>query len=159
MTKLGHGFEQFKNLGECIEGVKQLACHYPGNGPAYYDVTGTPAESLFGVKGQMYNGCEYDFTGWGADRATPWGPLPNRIIAIRSDLAKLIRGTTVASKHIDCCVHCGGGWCGNSGESVRACDGKHPEWECYEAPCKPQSAHKPLIGPDWKPAPGFERPW
>lgn len=125
MTKLGQGFEQFKNLGECIESVKQLACHYPGNGPAYYDVTGTPAESLFGVKGQMYNGCEYDFTGWGPDRATPWGLLPNRIIAIRSDLAKLLCGTSSTVK----------------------------------SPQQDVPKRKPLIGPDWKPAPGFERPW
>lgn len=124
MVKLGKGFEQFNSLGECLEYVKQLAGQYPGGGKAYHDVTGTPAESLYGVKGQMYDGYEYDFTGWGPDRNTPWGPLPGRIIAIRSDLAKLIRGSTAVIK-------------------------TNPE----------VPKRKPLMGPDWKPAPGFERPW
>lgn len=124
MAKLGKGFEQFDNLGECLEFVQSLAGQYPGKGKAYYDVTGTPIESLVGSHETNYQDGKYDFTGWGPDRNTPWGPLPEFIVAIRSDLAKLIKGSQVK-----------------------------------ETPSVSRPVLKPLMRPDWKPAPGFELPW
>jgi len=131
--ELRKGFEQFATVKDLIDALKEMAGQFPGKGDAYYFVQGTPIESLYPGKNINYNGDQYDFTGWGPDRYSPWGSLPSVIVAVRSDLAKLIRGDHDVQKAMEHMV-----------------DATRKVWE------KEFPESKPLRGKDWKPAPGFE---
>jgi len=131
---LGKGFEQFNSVNELIGELGRMAGQFPGKGAAYYYIQGTPAESLYPGKNISYNGDLYDFTGWGPDRNSPWGPLPTVIVAVRSDLAKLIRGDHPVQKAMEVMRD----------ETRKAWEKEFPE-------------SKPLRDKNWKPAPGFER--
>jgi len=175
------GFEKFENAQECVDECKRIAATLTGRpGEPVHLLSGTPAESLWPGKNINYNGDVYDLVAFGDDRPTPWGPLPGCILAIRTDIVRVICGET--TKEGFECADCRGGYCYSGLEdpcpaNARACPmiGKYEQCAHYKPfkklkmgidPALPGGSHtaeiqikKPLMGKDWKPAPGFERPW
>jgi len=134
------GFEKFENLKECVEECEWIAKEiFPNNpGQPWRLLTGTPLESLFGSKDVNIDGVAYDVIGWGGQyRSTPWGLLPQVILAVRTDISRVIE----ARPDVEKCMEL-------MSKEVRE---KMKEWFPEEK--------KPLMGKDWQPAPGFERPW
>lgn len=132
------GFEKFENLKECVDECEKLAKLLPERpGQPWNLLTGTPLESLWGTNDAKLNGDVYNVIGWGGDRQTLWGPLPQVILAVRKDISDVIEGKNEVVKAME-----------HMAEATREYVKKYlPE------------VKKPLMGPDWKPAPGFERPW
>lgn len=84
---------KFTNLWELIDQIKALGYNPESKekkDQVLVDISGTPLESLFGAGDVNYGDPPQKFVvfGFGGDRMTPWGPLPQRIILVRKDVVK-----------------------------------------------------------------------
>lgn len=137
------GFAQFNTAHDCIEEVKKINEELVKSGKAakgepYDIISRTPFESLWPAKNINYNGGIYDTVAWGGDVMTPSGPLPACILVVRKDICNIIEKVDVGVLKVLRAAR----------DEVRAAWDKSVESATV--------VKKPLRGPGWKPAPGFE---
>ena len=81
------------NLGDLVDQIKALGYNLESEekkDQVLVDISGTPLESLYGAGDVDYGDPPQKFAvfGFGGDRDTPCGPLPQKVILVRHDVAK-----------------------------------------------------------------------